>query len=218
MSFRIRRGRASFSLGPRGPRANYRLGCLVPMASLAAIALVLAACRSVATPVPTFTPAPPPTSPTAKYECPPTRPWLPTTPLGQGILVERDRIDAQHDVVAPRGLFILSGQLGDPRGYVSSAEADAIAKNAVQETNAAHTRWIVLGRSNGYFPYVADQFDPNVDLLLVMDEPGVPCVVPASDATFWGYHAIGLVGFGDSQRWIRWDENAVDGASAAVVP
>lgn len=43
MSFRMRRGRASFSVGPRGPRASHRLGCLVP-GVLAAVAIVVAAC------------------------------------------------------------------------------------------------------------------------------------------------------------------------------
>ncbi len=38
MSFRMRRGRATFSVGKRGPRLGYRLGCLVP------IALMVAAC------------------------------------------------------------------------------------------------------------------------------------------------------------------------------
>jgi hypothetical protein len=43
MSFRIRRGRGSFSLGPRGPRASYRLGCLVPVALTSAL-LIAAGC------------------------------------------------------------------------------------------------------------------------------------------------------------------------------
>lgn len=31
MSFRMRRGRTSFSVGPRGPRMSYRLGCVMPL-------------------------------------------------------------------------------------------------------------------------------------------------------------------------------------------
>jgi hypothetical protein len=42
MSFRMRGGRASFSVGPRGPRASYRLGVLLPAAIVATV-LALAA-------------------------------------------------------------------------------------------------------------------------------------------------------------------------------
>lgn len=31
MSFRMRKGRGSFSVGKRGVRAGYRLGCLLPV-------------------------------------------------------------------------------------------------------------------------------------------------------------------------------------------
>ena len=42
MSFRIRRGPGSFSIGPRGPRANDRLACLLPAV------LLVAACGATA--------------------------------------------------------------------------------------------------------------------------------------------------------------------------
>jgi hypothetical protein len=56
MSFRMRRGRASFSLSRRGPRASYRLGCLVPVA--VAVTIALAACSGAPAPlVPQSTPS-----------------------------------------------------------------------------------------------------------------------------------------------------------------
>jgi hypothetical protein len=42
VSFRIRRGRGSFSLGPRGPRANVRIGCALPLLVAIAIAAAVA--------------------------------------------------------------------------------------------------------------------------------------------------------------------------------
>jgi hypothetical protein len=50
MSFRMRRGRTSFSVGKRGPRASYRLGCLLPLA--VALVLVASACGSAVAPTP----------------------------------------------------------------------------------------------------------------------------------------------------------------------
>lgn len=47
MSFRMRRGRASFSVGRRGPRANYRMGCALPVAVLL-VGVVVAACTTSA--------------------------------------------------------------------------------------------------------------------------------------------------------------------------
>jgi hypothetical protein len=40
MSFRMRRGRGSFSVGRRGPRASYRLGCALPIFVLLSLFLV----------------------------------------------------------------------------------------------------------------------------------------------------------------------------------
>lgn len=37
MSFRMRKGRSSFSVSRRGPRASYRMGCLLPLVILLAI-------------------------------------------------------------------------------------------------------------------------------------------------------------------------------------
>jgi hypothetical protein len=55
MSFRMRKGRASFSVSKRGPRAGYRMGCLLP------VLLVIAACGGVAATVaPTREPTPEP--------------------------------------------------------------------------------------------------------------------------------------------------------------
>ena len=42
MSFRMRKGRGSFSVGKRGVRAGYRLGCLLPV--VVALVLLVTAC------------------------------------------------------------------------------------------------------------------------------------------------------------------------------
>lgn len=81
MSFRWRRGRASFSVSSRGPRAGYRLGCVLPIVvAIVVAALSVAACSSSSPeaqttqrpPNPTATPLVTPTPwtldvPSAKY-------------------------------------------------------------------------------------------------------------------------------------------------------
>lgn len=44
MTFIKRKGRASFSVGKRGPRMSYRLGCAVPILAMLLIAALLAGC------------------------------------------------------------------------------------------------------------------------------------------------------------------------------
>ena len=73
MSFRMRKGRASFSVGRRGPRTSYRMGCLLPIA--VGLTLLAGGCTAggsespadVGTPLPfvaepTETPEPEPTA------------------------------------------------------------------------------------------------------------------------------------------------------------
>lgn len=57
MTFIKRKGRTTFSVGKRGPRMSYRLGCAMPILALLLVALLLAGCGGSsatpeATPVP----------------------------------------------------------------------------------------------------------------------------------------------------------------------
>lgn len=81
MSFRMRRGRASFSLSSRGPRVGYRVGCLVPAALFTVV--MLTSCSSSSLNATGTTPSASPTiEPTAAPPPSPTptdRPALPVT-------------------------------------------------------------------------------------------------------------------------------------------
>lgn len=112
MSFRMRRGRTSFSVGPRGPRASYRLGCLLPVLLVAGA--VAAACGGPSSPagpaqlVPTVTARPATAAPRATTKPAPAAYYANctearaagVTPLREGQPGYRSALDRDGDGVA----------------------------------------------------------------------------------------------------------------------